>query len=87
MKLFAFASALTLITAGVFAAKVRFANTGLYVYKTGTGYLELVSGSLGDLQITGTTPSKITDQGSVSYEAYTNTGTNTYTPVYSTTAW
>jgi hypothetical protein len=82
MKIFFAAAALTLVTAGVFAGRAKFADQGIYV-SNGGSYVELSStySTIG-LTTVGTEQALITDNSGVQYGVYTEVSSGVYTPLF-----
>jgi hypothetical protein len=86
MKMFFVAAGLLLVTAGVFAGKAKFADSGLWGYNSTGGYkLLLPATSFPDDLTTSPTSTQASIIGaSGTYALYTNTGTNAYSGIYAT---
>lgn len=92
IKFFFIASALTLLTVGVFASKHKFVNAGLVAYlPTASAYVQIETSTLGTDMVTSPTgagiQAKISDQSGTSFFLYQFDGNVTYTPVYAAATW
>lgn len=86
VKIFFFAAALTLVTAGVFAGNHRFSGTGLYLVN-GTNVKTLETVLPADLTISNPAGQPATifkDQAGVGYTAEAYNSSNILVPVYTT---
>jgi hypothetical protein len=91
MKLFFVAASLVLVTAGVFAGKAKFLESGVY-YLNGSAYTPIASSPITPFTLTntGTSQAKLVSSEGNGYFLYTVTATSPsvqYSPLYTVTGF